>query len=142
VRAQGVHTSSPQAKNIGGDLLILDAGSMVFRGNHPVAPGYTTADACARACAAVPGCNAYNFCGRSGQGCGSGCGAYVQKTPKLPSDMSYSGGVAPANKKTPVAVGRRALGRAAPPGCSAPTFDHRACSGALRRQPISRGASQ
>jgi hypothetical protein len=40
-----------------GDLLVLDAGSMSFRGNHPVAPGITTAEGCAAACAALPGCN-------------------------------------------------------------------------------------
>jgi hypothetical protein len=100
-----VRTSPPQPKNVGGDLLILDAGSMIFRGNHPVAPSYTTPDACARACALVPGCNAYNFCGRR-DGCGSGCAAYAQRQPKLPSDPSQSGSIAPANKKLPITVRR------------------------------------
>jgi hypothetical protein len=65
--------------------------------------GVTTADACAAACASLPGCNAFNWCGRAG-GCGSGCKAYVKQHPPLKGDPE---GLADKNQKLPILVSRR-----------------------------------
>lgn len=77
--------SAPQPRNIQGELLVLDASSLTFRGNHPIFAGITSAADCADACAKLPGCNSYNWCG-SKSGCGSGCKAYVKQHAQLKGD--------------------------------------------------------
>ncbi|KAF8058084.1 hypothetical protein HT031_005744 [Scenedesmus sp. PABB004] len=80
-RACEVRAVSAAANLDGAELLVLDAGSLRYRGPHAGA-AFTDADACADACGALPGCNAWTWCGRPG-GCGSGCGAWTAKHAKL-----------------------------------------------------------
>jgi hypothetical protein len=68
-----------QPWNIKGQLLVLDAGSLSFQGNHPMFPPFN-ADGCAAAYARTRGCNAWTFCD-SKEGCGSGCQAYKRDHP-------------------------------------------------------------
>lgn len=65
----------------GGDLLVLSAGTLAYDGSHPGNASIPTADACRDACAALPSCNAWTFCGAGG-GCGGGCKAYTDLHPK------------------------------------------------------------
>ncbi|GBF88244.1 hypothetical protein Rsub_00956 [Raphidocelis subcapitata] len=67
-----------------GALLVLSAGSLAYDGSHPGNASIASAGACADACAALPGCNAWTFCGDGVAGCGSGCKGYTDLHPKMP----------------------------------------------------------
>lgn len=99
-----VAVSSPQPRNIQGELLVMDAGSLTFRGNHPMFPGVASPSACATACASLPGCNAFNFCSKQA-GCGSGCKAYVKQHPTLAVNQSNPLTLLDSAKQLPALVG-------------------------------------
>lgn len=67
---------------IQGDILVIDYGSLIFRGNHPTGPAVDSAEACSEVCMKVPGCTGYRFCGNR-SGCSSGCKEYVAKNPPV-----------------------------------------------------------
>lgn len=81
-----------------GQLLVLDTASVSYSGIMP--PTVTSVEDCAAACAALPGCNAYNWCGRAG-GCGAGCKAYVKRHPPLQGDTE---GLAERDRHLPMVV--------------------------------------
>lgn len=77
--AQLAHAGGPelfpfnrQEWNVKGEVLILDAGSVMN--------SYIDDDSCNNACARTPGCNAWVFCNNE-QGCGQGCKAHTQQNP-------------------------------------------------------------
>jgi hypothetical protein len=77
---------------------VLDTASVSYSGIMP--PTVTSVEDCAAACAALPGCNAYNWCGRAG-GCGAGCKAYVKRHPPLQGDTE---GLAERDRHLPMVV--------------------------------------
>lgn len=66
----------------GGDVLVLSAGTLAYAGSHPSNATISTADGCRDACMALPGCNAWTFCGNGTAGCGSGCKVHSKRNPK------------------------------------------------------------
>lgn len=66
----------------GGDVLVLSAGTLKYAGSHPSNATITSADGCRDACMALPGCNAWTFCGNGTAGCGSGCKSHSKRNPK------------------------------------------------------------
>lgn len=74
-----------QPGRLNATLLVLDAGSLTYSGNHPRNASVTTAEQCSTICGQLPSCNAWTFCNNVTHGCGSGCAAWVADHPKRKS---------------------------------------------------------
>jgi hypothetical protein len=86
-----VRFSANVAGALAGDVLVLSAGSLSFNGSHPGNASIAAPEACRAACAALPGCSGWTFCGNGAAGCGSGCKAYTQEHPKSERGTAEAG---------------------------------------------------